>query len=83
MSYTYYPTGKVETIVSSNPHGVNEPLTYDPQNRLATVVDNNLSGQNTTTYSYDDASNVATVKLPNGLTSTFTYDAQNRAGGAP
>ena len=78
LSYTYFPTGKVETIASSNPHGVNESLTYDPQNRLATVVDGNLSGQNTTTYSYDDASNVATVKIPNGLTSTFTYDALNR-----
>jgi RHS repeat-associated protein len=78
LSYTYFPTGKVETIVSSNPHGVNESLTYDPQNRLATVVDGNLSGPNTTTYSYDDASNVATVKIPNGLTSTFTYDALNR-----
>jgi RHS repeat-associated protein len=42
------------------------------------VVDNNLPGQNTTTYTYDNASNVATVKIPNGLTSTFTYDALNR-----
>ena len=78
LSYTYFPTGKVETIVSSNPHGVSAAYTWDDQNRLSTVVDNNLSGQNTTTYSYDDASNVATLKIPNGLTSTFTYDALNR-----
>jgi RHS repeat-associated protein len=78
LSYTYFPTGKVETIVSSNPHGVSAAYTWDDQNRLSTVVDGNLSGQNTTTYSYDDASNVATVKIPNGLTSTFTYDALNR-----
>jgi RHS repeat-associated protein len=78
LSYTYYPTGKVETIASSNPNGVSAAYTWDDQNRLATVVDGNLSGQNTTTYSYDDASNVATVKIPNGLTSTFTYDALNR-----
>jgi len=41
-------------------------------------VDNNLPGQNTTNYTYDPASNVATVKYPNGLTSTFTYDSLNR-----
>jgi RHS repeat-associated protein len=68
----------VETIASSNPNGVNESLTYDDQNRLATVVDNRLSGNNTTSYSYDPSSNVATVQYPNGLTSTFTYDTLNR-----
>jgi RHS repeat-associated protein len=42
-------------------------------------VDNNLpGGQNTTNYTYDPASNVATVVYPNGLTSTFTYDSMNR-----
>ena len=78
LSYTYYPTGKVETIQSSNAHRVSAAYTWDDQNRLDTVVDNNLPGQNTTTYTYDNASNVATVKIPNGLTSTFTYDALNR-----
>jgi len=48
-------------------------------NRLATVVDNRLPvGQNTTTYSYDPASNLATVEYPNGLQSSFTYDDLNR-----
>jgi RHS repeat-associated protein len=42
------------------------------------VVDNRLSGQNTTTYTYDNASNVYTAAYPNGLQSTFTYDALNR-----
>jgi RHS repeat-associated protein len=78
LSYTYYPTGKVETIVSSNPNGVKAAYTYDAQNRLATVVDARLPGANTTTYTYDPASNLATVQIPNGLTSTFTYDALNR-----
>jgi RHS repeat-associated protein len=68
----------VETIQSSNAHGVSAAYTWDDQNRLQTVVDNNLPGNNLTTYSYDNASNVATVKIPNGLTSTFTYDALNR-----
>jgi RHS repeat-associated protein len=68
----------VETIASSNAHGVSVAYTYDGQNRLSTVVDNRLTGQNTTSYTYDNASNVATVKYPNGLTSTLTYDTLNR-----
>ena len=68
----------METIVSSNANGVKAAYTYDAQNRLATVVDARLPGANTTTYTYDPASNLATVQIPNGLTSTFTYDALNR-----
>jgi YD repeat-containing protein len=75
LSYTYLPTGKVETINSSNAHGAWVGYTWDPQNRLSTVVDGNLSGQNTTTYAYDSASNLATAQYPNGLTTTFTYDS--------
>jgi YD repeat-containing protein len=82
----------VESITSSNANGASVAYSYDAGvpvdrssstgwddlNRLATVVDNNLPGQNTTTYSYDNASNVATVATPNGLTSKFTYDTLNR-----
>ena len=79
LNYTYYPTGKVETIVSSNANGASVLLTWDDLNRLSTVVDNRLpSGANTTTYTYDPASNLATATLPNGLQSTFTYDSLNR-----
>ena len=68
----------METITSSNANGASVAYTYDDLNRLATVVDNNLSGQNTTTDNYDPASNVATVATPNGLTSKFIYDTLNR-----
>ena len=92
MSYTFFPTGKVETITSSNASGVSVAYSYDDLNRLQTVTDNRLTGNQTTTYAYDsgvpvdrssstgwdDASNVATVQIPNGLTSTFTYDSLNR-----
>jgi YD repeat-containing protein len=74
----YDAAGHVNSIASSNPNGVSVDYTYDDLNRLSTVVDNRLSGSRTTTYSYDNASNVATVVYPNGLTSTFTYDAMNR-----
>ncbi|MGA2084000.1 MAG: DUF2341 domain-containing protein [Terracidiphilus sp.] len=78
LRYTYYPNGQVETITSSNTGGASVSYTYDGLNRLSSVVDNNLPGQNTTNYTYDNASNVATVVYPNGLISTFTYDPMNR-----
>ena len=78
LTYHYYSTGKVESIQSSNSNGANVSYTYDDLNRLSTVVDNHLPGNNTTNYTYDNASNVATVAYPNGVTSTSTYD---EAGG--
>jgi YD repeat-containing protein len=46
-------------------------------NRLSTVGDNSLSaGQNTTAYTYDPASNVATVSYPNGLQSSYSEPTQ-------
>jgi len=68
----------VASIQSSNAGGANVSYAYDDLNRLSTVVDNRLSGNNTTTYTYDPASNVATATYPNGLQSTFTYDTLNR-----
>jgi YD repeat-containing protein len=44
---------------------------------LSTVVDNRLSGSNTTTYSYDGSSNLATASYPNGLQTTFAYLVRN------
>ncbi len=52
-------------MASSNVSGISVAYTYDELNRLKTVVDNRLAaGQNTTTYDYDAASNVATVTYP-------------------
>jgi RHS repeat-associated protein len=80
LTYTYYATGNLASMVSSNDpvHGMSVAYTYDNLNRLATVVDNRLVGQNTTQYSYNPASNLATVTYPNGLSSNFTYDDLNR-----
>ena len=71
----------METITAHNANGASVAYTYDDLNRLSTVVDNNLPGQNTTSYTYDNASNVATVATPNGLQSKFTYDTLNRLTG--
>ena len=68
----------MQTITSSNTNGANVSYTYDDLDRLSTVVDNRLSGNNTTEYTYDPASNLATAKYPNGLQSSFTYDTLNR-----
>jgi RHS repeat-associated protein len=79
LTYTYDATGNVSSMASSNANGASVGYTYDNLNRLSTVVDNRLPvGQNTTTYSYDPASNLATVTYPNGLQSSFTYDDLNR-----
>jgi RHS repeat-associated protein len=81
LNYTYDAAGHVASISSVNMNGASMSYTYDDLDRLSTVVDNRLSGNNTTTYSYDNASNVATVTYPNGVQSTFTYDTLNRVTG--
>jgi YD repeat-containing protein len=81
ISYTYDAAGHVASITSSNTNGASVSYTYDGMNRLSTVVDNRLSGNNTTSYTYDPASNLATARYPNGVQSPMTYDALNRITG--
>jgi YD repeat-containing protein len=78
VNYAYDAAGHVASIESANTDGASMSDAYDSLNRLSTVTDNRLTGSNVTTYTYDSASNVATVAYPNGVTSTFTYDAENR-----
>ena len=59
------------------------PYAWDNLNQLSTVADNRLSGQNTTTYVYDAASNLVTATYPDGLESTFNYDQLNRLTSMP
>jgi len=46
---TWALAGHVASVQSSNASGANVAYTYDDLNRLDTVTDNNLPGQNTTT----------------------------------
>jgi RHS repeat-associated protein len=79
LSYTYDTVGNVASMSSNNANGASVAYTYDNLNRLSRTVDNRLLvDQNTTTYSYDPASNLAMVTYPNGLQSTATYDDLNR-----
>jgi YD repeat-containing protein len=70
----------VQTITSSNTNGANVSYTYDDLDRLSTVVDNRLSGNNTTEYTYDPASNLATAKYPNGPTADRSCGNVRRKG---
>jgi RHS repeat-associated protein len=81
FSYTHDAAGHVASIASSNANGASVAYTYDDLDRLSTVVDNQLSGTITTTYTYDPASNLATATYPNGVQSALTYDALNRITG--
>jgi RHS repeat-associated protein len=78
LNYTYDAVGNVASMASSNTNGASVAYTYDSLNRLSTVVDNRLIGQNTTTYTYDMASNLVTASYPNNSQSTFHYDQLNR-----
>jgi YD repeat-containing protein len=65
-------------MTSSHTNGVSASYTYDSLNRLSTVVDSRLSGNQTTTYQYDTANNVNQATYPNGVQYGFTYDELNR-----
>lgn len=78
LSYTYDAAGNLASTTSSNAHGVSTSYGYDDLNRLTSVADTNLAGSNTTTYTYDNASNVGSVTYPNGVKAQFTYDTLNR-----
>ena len=81
LSYTYDAAGHVASIASSNSNGASVAYAYDDLNRLSTVVDNRLHGNQTTTYTYDPANNLATAIYSNGVQSVMTYDVLNRITG--
>ena len=78
LTYSYDGTGNLASISSNHASGVLVSYTWDNQNRLSTVTDNRLQGQQTTTYSYDPASNLTTVTAPNDLKTTLAYDSMDR-----
>jgi YD repeat-containing protein len=78
LNYTYDAAGHLASMTSSHTNGVSVSYTYDTLNRLHTVVDGRLTGNQTTTYQYDTASNVSQATYPNGVQYAFTYDQLNR-----
>jgi YD repeat-containing protein len=77
LNYTYDGTGNLASMKSGD-GAVNVSYNYDSLNRLHTVVDGRLTGNQTTTYSYDAASNVASVTYPNSVQFVLSYDQLNR-----
>ena len=78
LSYSYDSAGNLASISSNHANGVQVNYAYDELNRLNDVTDGRLQGNQTTTYTYDNASNVATVTAPNGLQTKLSYDSLNR-----
>jgi RHS repeat-associated protein len=81
LNYTYDAAGNVASVNSNHTNGVSVSYAYDELNRLSTVTDGRLQGNQMTTYAYDPASNVTTVSYANGVQSSMTYDALNRITG--
>jgi RHS repeat-associated protein len=78
LFYSYDGVGNLASISSNHTNGILVQFAYDELNRLSTVVDNRLQGNQTTTYTYDPANNIVTRTSPNGLQTTFSYDPLNR-----
>ncbi len=78
LSYTYNDTGNIESLRSSNSNGVTVDYSYDQLNRLETVKDNNLTGNQTTSYNYDAVGNLKSYNYPNQVTTNYNYNNLNR-----
>jgi len=79
LTYGYDAAGHLASMSSSHVNGVSVSYTYDSLNRLKTVIDSRLAMTNqTTTYGYDNASNVGSITYPNTVQYGFNYDELNR-----
>ena len=74
LTYTYDAQGNILTLKSSNVGGASMTYTYDPLNRLASVTD--PSGA--TSYTYDAVGNLTGFAYPNGVLTSYGYNALNR-----
>jgi RHS repeat-associated protein len=77
FSATYYDNGLLKTVGYNNDTFV-VTYTYDLDDRLKTVSDNDASGVNTVTFTYDAAGRVTNVARSNSTNAIFTYDNADR-----
>ncbi len=77
LNYSYDAAGNLATMQTAD-GAVNVSYTWNSLNLLEQVADSRLG---TTGHAYDNANNVGTVTYPNGVQSTFAYDALNRVTG--
>jgi RHS repeat-associated protein len=89
-TYSYTPTGQPLTVtypavknpVTNVTHQLEDSYTYDADNNTLTKTESDLTGgdaSRTTTYTYNDHNEVATVTQPAGATS----GGSSQSGGAP
>ena len=78
LSYTYGENGNLETLRSSNADGVSVDYDYDALNRLSSVKDNRLVGDQTTSYNYDAVGNLQGYTYPNQVATNYHYNSLNR-----
>jgi RHS repeat-associated protein len=78
LSYSYDGAGNLASMASNHVNGILVSYAYDELNRLTTVTDSRLQGNQTTNYTYDPANNIATITTPNGSQTVMNYDSLNR-----
>lgn len=85
-SYAWDKAGN--QTATTDTKGTTTAYTWDPAQQLTAVTENQITGANpgndtnvTTSYSYTPAGHLATVKTPNGNTTTFTHDQAGRTIG--
>lgn len=70
---TYDASGRLKKM--TDPNGLVTEFTYDARGNMLTMVETPTTGSaRTTTMTYDNASQLATVMLPNDQSLTYTYD---------
>lgn len=72
--------GRPRQIV--DPKGITTDITYTPRGKVATVSVTPPGGSaRTTTYTYDNASQLTGVALPDGTSVSYSYDSAHRLTG--
>ena len=75
LIYGFDDFGRLASIASARSGGASMSYTYDSLNRVATAAD---AVAGSTAYGYDGVGNLQTVRYPNSVTNTHTYDSLNR-----
>ncbi|HMG75196.1 MAG TPA: PKD domain-containing protein [Pyrinomonadaceae bacterium] len=80
LNYTYDAAGNLQTTRSSHANGISVDYSFDSLNRLSSVKDNHIAGLNggLTQYNYDSVGNLQSCQYPNGVATSYTYNALSR-----
>ena len=73
--YGFDDFGRLASIASTRSGGASMSYAYDSLNRVATAAD---AVAGSTAYGYDGVGNLQTVRYPNSVTNSYTYDSLYR-----